>query len=72
MSNRGQDKKTPDEIFAALDATKDEPVLIETDRDRRPPQNRPALDAVFDEETIQRNTAKTPSPKNEQRSSEQP
>lgn len=42
---------TLDEIFAALDATQDEPVLIEADRDRRPPQDRPALDALCNDET---------------------
>lgn len=38
-----------EEVFAALDATKDERVLDEADRDRRPPQARPALEALINE-----------------------
>jgi hypothetical protein len=38
-----------DEIFAALDAAKiPADFLSDADRDRRPPEDRPALDGLFD------------------------
>lgn len=40
-----------DDIFAALDAAKIPPdFLFGEDRDRRPPEERPALDALFDDD----------------------
>jgi hypothetical protein len=40
-----------DEIFAALDAAKiPADFLSDADRDRRPPQDRPALDDLFDDD----------------------
>ncbi len=41
-----------DEVFAALDAAKlPEDFMSEADRDRRPPENRPALDQLFEDDT---------------------
>ena len=38
-----------DDVFAALDAAKlPEDFMSEGDRDRRPPENRPALDQLFE------------------------
>jgi virulence-associated protein VagC len=44
-------REVPDleEVFAVLDATKDERVLDKADRDRRPPQVWPALEVLINE-----------------------
>lgn len=40
-----------DEVFAVLDAAQlPEDFMSDADRDRRPPENRPALDHVFEDE----------------------
>jgi antitoxin VapB len=40
-----------DDVFAALDAAKlPEDFMSDADRDRRPPENRPALDHLLDDE----------------------
>lgn len=40
-----------DDVFAALDAAKlPEDFMSEADRDRRPPESRPALDQLFEED----------------------
>lgn len=40
-----------DEVFAALDAARlPEDFMSDADRDRRPPENRPALDHLLDDE----------------------
>ncbi len=40
-----------DDVFAALDAAKlPDDFMSDADRDRRPPENRPAIDHLFDEE----------------------